>query len=89
VQVEVAPPLEAGHRIDLVVDGQRLRLNTRSTQVTVPNVFRGTHVLNAIVIGANGAELLRSPPRTIYVQQASIQNQSSPQAGRATRSGGN
>jgi len=72
------PPLSAAHRVDLSLDGQRRNLNTGSLQMTVPNVFRGTHTLQVVVIDAAGAEVMRSPTRNFSVQQNSIQNPSSP-----------
>jgi Domain of unknown function (DUF4124) len=78
VQVEMDPPLSTAHRVDLVVDGQRRNLNTASLQMTVPNVFRGTHTLQVVVIDTAGTEVMRSPTRNFIVQQNSIQNPSSP-----------
>ena len=78
VQVELDPPLAAVHRVDLILDGQRRNLNTASLQMTVPNVFRGTHTLQVVVIDAAGAEVMRSPTRNFFVQQNSVQNPSSP-----------
>jgi hypothetical protein len=42
--------------------------------VTLPDVFRGQHTLQVVVIDSAGAELMRSPSRTFFVQQTSIQN---------------
>jgi hypothetical protein len=78
VQVEMDPPLSAAHRVDLALDGQRRNLNSASLQMTLPDVFRGTHTLQVVVIDANGAEVMRSPTRNFIVQQNSIQNPSSP-----------
>lgn len=77
VRVQLDPPLQAGHRIDLVFDGQRRNLNTTNLQATLPDVFRGTHTLQVIVLDDAGAEITRSPPRTFFVQQTSIQNPNS------------
>ena len=78
VQVEMDPPLSTEHRVDLILDGQRRNLNTASLQMTVHDVFRGTHTLQVVVIDAVGAEVMRSPTRNFFVQQNSIQNPSSP-----------
>src|SRR5690242_15424587 len=48
VQIEMDPPLSAAHRVDLILDGQRRNLNVASLQVTLPDVFRGTHTLQAV-----------------------------------------
>ncbi len=87
VQIEMDPPLLTGHRVDLIFDGQRRNLNTASLQVTLPDVFRGAHTLQAVVIDAGGTEVTRSPTRNFIVQQNSIQNRNSP-AARARANGG-
>jgi uncharacterized protein DUF4124 len=74
VQVSMDPGLRTGHRIDLVLDGQRRNLNTASTQLTLADVFRGAHSVAAVVIDASGAEVARSPAVTVMVQQTSVQN---------------
>ena len=84
VQVRVQPALQPGHRYDLVFDGQRRNVNTTSPRVALQDVFRGSHSLQAIVIDAAGTELMRSAPRTFFVQQTSVQNPT-----RANAPGGN
>jgi hypothetical protein len=79
VRLEVAPQLEAGARIDLLLDGQRLNLNTTSGQINLPNVFRGAHSLQAAIFDAAGRELGRSTAVSFVVQQTSIQNPQNPQ----------
>jgi uncharacterized protein DUF4124 len=74
VQLAVDPGLRPGHRVDIVLDGQRRNLNTTSSAITVPEVFRGTHTLEAVVLDTAGAEVSRSGPTTFMVQQTSIQN---------------
>jgi hypothetical protein len=66
--------LISGHRIDVVLDGQRRNLNTATTQIAVPDVFRGEHTLAVTVIDTSGAEVIRSAPVRIMVQQTSVQN---------------
>jgi hypothetical protein len=74
VQVRFQPALQPGHRFDLLYDGQRRNLNAASPSVTLPDVFRGAHTLQVVVLDAAGAEVMRSPPRTFFVQQTSILN---------------
>jgi hypothetical protein len=88
VQVALDPPLQAGHRVDLILDGQRRNLNTVSSQMTLSEVYRGTHTLQAVVIDAAGAEVMRSPTRNFIVQQNSIQNPNSPIARQRRANGG-
>ena len=87
VEIEMDPPLSTAHRMDVIFDGQRRNLNTASLQVTLPDVFRGAHTLQAVVIDASGTEVMRSPTRNFVVQQNSIQNPNSPTA-RARRANG-
>lgn len=82
VQVRFQPALQPGHRFDLVYDGQARNLNTATTRVSLPDVFRGTHTLQVVVLDAAGAEVMRSQPRTFFVQQTSVQNPNSRAGGR-------
>ena len=77
VQVRFQPTLQPGHRYDLLYDGQRRNVNTASPRVTLPEVFRGEHTLQVVVIDSAGAEIMRSPARVFFVQQTSTQNPSS------------
>ena len=82
VQVSFQPTLQPGHRYDVYLDGQRRNVNTTSPRVTLPDVFRGTHTLQVVVIDAAGTELMRSDTRTFFVQQTSTQNPNSRTSGR-------
>ena len=74
VQVRIQPALQTGHRLDLLFDGQRRNLNTANTRVTLPDVFRGQHTLQVVVIDSAGTEVMRSPSRVFFVQQTSTLN---------------
>ena len=74
VQVRFQPALQSGHRYDLLLDGQRRNVNTASPRVTLPDVFRGEHTLQVVVIDSAGKELARSPARVFFVQQTSTLN---------------
>ena len=76
VQVRFQPALQSGHRYDLQLDGQRRNVNTASPRVTLPDVFRGEHTLQVVVIDSAGKELGRSPARVFFVQQTSTLNPS-------------
>jgi len=78
VRVELQPRLEAGHQLDVYLDGQRAYLNTTSPQFTVSNVFRGTHTIEAVIIDAAGREVQRSAAVPFVVQATSVQNPQNP-----------
>jgi hypothetical protein len=77
VQVSFDPPLQPGHHYDLIYDGQRRNLTATAPRVTLQDVFRGAHTLQVVVLESSGRELMRSSPRTFYVQQTSAQNPNS------------
>ncbi|HEX6992566.1 MAG TPA: DUF4124 domain-containing protein [Gammaproteobacteria bacterium] len=74
VTVELEPPLQAGHRLDVYLDGERRNLDATTTQLSVPEVYRGVHTLQAVIVDESGSEVLRSLAVTFMVQQTSIQN---------------
>jgi hypothetical protein len=78
VRVGFEPPLQPGHRYDLALDGQRLNRVSATPQMALTNVTRGEHTLQVVVLDTTGTELMRSPSRTFFVQQVSLQNPNSP-----------
>jgi hypothetical protein len=74
VQVQFQPPLQPGHRYDLIYDGQPRNLTATTTRVVLPDVFRGTHTLVVVVTDTAGTVLQRSAARSFTVQQTSIRN---------------
>ena len=80
VQVAVEPPLTTGHRLELVYDGARRRVPGAGTTLTLDEVFRGQHTLQALIVDTTGAILLRSAAVDFVVQQTSTQNPNNPNA---------
>jgi hypothetical protein len=80
VQVQLTPPLQPGHHLDAYLDGKLIKIDSTSPQFTVPNVYRGVHSLQAVVVDSQGNEVLRSLAVTFYVQQTSILNPNNPNA---------
>ena len=79
VSMRLQPRLQRGHNLELSLDGQPVQMpRQNSLQVTVPDVFRGVHVLRAKVTDRGGQVLIESEPRTFAVQQTSIQNPNRP-----------
>jgi hypothetical protein len=84
VRVAFDPPLQSAHRYDLALDGQRLNRVSATPQMSLTNIVRGEHTLQVIVLDTTGTELMRSPSRTFFVQQVSLQNPNSPLGRRPT-----
>jgi hypothetical protein len=80
VQVSLDPSLQAGHRLDVYLDGQRKNLDSTSTQLSVPDVPRGVHTMQAVVVDTTGMEVVRSVATTFMVQQTSLLNPNNPNA---------
>jgi hypothetical protein len=88
VSVAVQPQLERSQHIDLYFDGRRLGLEERGTSITLTDVFRGTHTVQAVIIDSGTrSEVQRSDLRTFHVQQTSVQNPQSPARGPALQNG--
>jgi hypothetical protein len=82
VQVELDPPLQPGHHLDVFLDAQRRNLNSTGPEITLDGIERGIHTVQAVVVDQSGNEVLRSVATTFMVQQTSIQNPQNPQAPR-------
>lgn len=78
VELAIEPTLQSGQRIDAYLDGELVDLGATSTQLSIPNVYRGLHTLQAVIVDANGNEVLRSRAITFMVQQTSILNPNRP-----------
>ncbi len=74
VQVELDPPLQPGHKLDLYLDGVLRNLSSTSPTLALEEVPRGIHSVQAVVLDQNGGEVVRSLATTFMVQQTSIQN---------------
>jgi hypothetical protein len=80
VTFTVDPPLQAGHRLQLYLDGEPVATldPDSSNQTRLSAVYRGAHTLEAEVVDREGASLLRSEPLRFSVRQTSIQNPVNP-----------
>ena len=85
VQIQLDPPLEPNHLLDVYVDGQRRNLNTRGTELTLEDIYRGVHTIQAVIVDDSGAEVMRSLATTFMVQQSSIQNPTNDSAAKPPR----
>ena len=70
VSLDLEPALQPGHRLRLLLDGNpQTDLDSRNTSFVVPEVWRGTHTLQAQILDRNGGQMFNSPIRTFFVQQ--------------------
>src|SRR5262252_713795 len=74
VQVDLDPPLQSGHFLDMYVDGQLRNLNSTATSLTLDDLYRGVHTIQAVVVDGSGAQVVRSLATTFMIQQTSVQN---------------
>lgn len=81
VTLEIAPRLQPGHRVGVFLDGALVDVTATGSQLTMTEVFRGQHTLQAVVLDGNGGEVLRSLAVTFMVQQTSLLNPNNPNAG--------
>jgi len=82
VELAIEPALQRGHAIDIILDGERTGISSSATSLTVPEVYRGQHTLQAAIVDlATGQEVIRSLAITIQVQQTSILNPNNPNFG--------
>jgi hypothetical protein len=70
VQVAVSPGLAQGNRIVLLLDGQPVAQGA-ATGFALSGIERGSHALQAQVVGSGGATLAASPPVNFHMWQAS------------------
>lgn len=78
VAVAPQPALQAGHRIQLLLDGQTVaELEPGLTRNRLSDVYRGQHTLVARIQDEFGTTLKQSSPVTFYVQQG-IQQRTNP-----------
>ena len=78
VQVELQPGLQPGHHLGAYLDGQLIDVGATTTQFQLPEVYRGMHSLQAVVLDESGTEVLRSLAVSFMVQQTSILNPANP-----------
>lgn len=78
VTLEVAPALQAGHRLGLYLDGVLANVPAMNRQFQLTEVYRGQHTLQAVIVDAQGTEILRSLAVTFMVQQTSLLNPNNP-----------
>lgn len=68
ISVSANPSLDVqqGHRVQILVDGSPLA-NAAATSVSLTNIDRGTHLLVAQILDADGQVLISSSPVTFHM----------------------
>ncbi len=72
VRTTVKPDLEAGDRLEFLVDGNSIGPPSPILEMPLYGIRRGEHVLQARIIDATGNVASISPPSVVYVWQASL-----------------
>ena len=72
IAVVLRPKLASGHNLRVYLDGTPAAEELPTTQITLQNVDRGTHTLEAAVVDENGAELMRSDSVTFHLLRAAV-----------------
>jgi len=82
VTVDVAPALQNGHVLRLYYDGEPVITGASSgTRLTVTDVYRGSHTVQAEIVDARNMPVMRSLQVQFFVQQTSIQSPNRPNPG--------
>jgi len=71
VLMEISPALASGHQIELRMD-QKLIDRGKELQVSIPNVDRGTHSLQARIVSSSG-EILKEANSSFTMHRPSVQ----------------
>lgn len=69
VQLELEPALRSTHRVDIILNGLSLGDTGRTMSLTLNNVDRGTHRLQAMIMDESGNELARTDTVTFYLHR--------------------
>lgn len=73
VEIRIAPPVQATHRLNLYLDGKLVTGFPHNAAIyTLTAVPRGTHNLTAVVADASGNTIQEAPPVMFNVRQESI-----------------
>ena len=71
VSLSLTPGLQAGHSIEVIMDGQPIG-SGRSTSLTLTDVDRGTHTVQATVKDGEGKEVVRSNSVIFHLRRGGV-----------------
>lgn len=79
VSVALKPGLQVpfGHKLQLLLDGEPVSTGT-AINFSLSGIDRGTHTLEAVVLGADDTPLASSPTTTFHLHRAVIQRKQPP-----------
>ncbi|WP_413663716.1 DUF4124 domain-containing protein [Microbulbifer sp. CNSA002] len=69
LEVQVTPAYPEGSSFYAVIDGQRWQGSSDGNALDISALERGTHTLQAVLVGSNGRVLAQSRVVTIYVKR--------------------
>lgn len=72
-EVQSSPGLQNDHKYEVTLDGQPVG-QTRSNQLTVENIYRGTHEARVHIVDNNGVQVKTGSPISFTVHRPSAQN---------------
>ncbi|MEE8261250.1 MAG: DUF4124 domain-containing protein [Gammaproteobacteria bacterium] len=72
ITVEPALQTKLGHKLALFVDGAQFSEPSTATQFQLINMDRGTHTLEAKIIGSDGEVIISSPPSEFHLLRHSV-----------------
>jgi hypothetical protein len=65
----IDPPLIAGHRLELLVDGAPVPVAQSNTQMTLTGLTYGSHRAQALIRDAAGAEVAHTAPVSFHLRK--------------------
>ena len=68
ISLSLSPGLQRGHTVDIIMDGKVLG-SGRSTSITLRNVDRGSHSVQAAIKDADGNEVARASAVTFHLKR--------------------
>lgn len=80
ISIALSPGLQPGHSIDISMDGKSIG-SGNSTSVTLTNVDRGSHTVQAKVLDEDGKAVLSSNSVTFHLLRTAVRPSVSPRAG--------
>ncbi|AWF83076.1 hypothetical protein BTJ40_20875 [Microbulbifer sp. A4B17] len=69
LEVQVTPAYPEGSSFYAIIDGQRWQGSAYGNALDISALERGTHTLQAVLVGANGQVMAQSKVVTIYVKR--------------------